>query len=124
MELQPLQQLRELSLQGNQAITDAGLVGLARLQSLEALDLQLCWQVRRVAPTLEACCIAWDPGSPLPTVIHSLAGRRCYCAVRLNRHQFDGVRGLLRLPLIMSASSGLRSLQEQRTASHSTMTQA
>ena len=46
MELEPLQQLRELSLQGNQSITDAGLVGLARLRSLESLDLQLCWQVQ------------------------------------------------------------------------------
>ena len=48
LELEPLQQLRELSLQGNQSITDAGLVGLARLQSLESLDLQLCWQARAV----------------------------------------------------------------------------
>ena len=62
MELQPLQQLRELSLQGNQAITDAGLEGLARLQSLEALDLQLCWQVSCLAPGLGVTVAIQDSG--------------------------------------------------------------
>jgi len=55
LELEPLQQLRELSLQGNQSVTDAGLVGLARLLSLESLDLQLCWQVHTVLLGAVAC---------------------------------------------------------------------
>ena len=73
LELEPLQQLRELSLQGNQAITDAGLVGLARLQSLESLDLQLCWQVHAVL----LCGLACQGSVACSEHFQQMLARRC-----------------------------------------------
>ncbi len=115
MELQPLQQLRELSLQGNQAITDAGLVGLACLQSLEALDLQLCWQVHWLAP-LGVCCIAGTGPQALHVGDDFPVGRQesAHCAVCLDKHQLQSVARCVayRSWLSKQRSSVFRSLHQ------------
>ena len=94
MELQPLQQLRELSLQGNQAVTDVGLDSLARLQSLEALDLQLCWQVRYAA---RGRSLHGDAGSAVVTAGLSrvlrcqLVRRRRLCSICAHTRQVSSI---------------------------------